>query len=102
MSNAGSLWQKYHEFAIQIRQLDNRYLAYHVGTGQTHLLNDDAYNILLYLNEASIAKSVNEILTDLEEYLPRHGNNDLDVLLNALLDLSLVSKLEFYPDQSNA
>ena len=99
MSDAGSLWQNYHEFQIQIRQLDHRYLAYHVGTGQTHLLNNQAYAILDYLNKTSVAKSIDDILMHMTEQFSDYERKDIDELLNALLKLHLINKIEPSPDQ---
>jgi hypothetical protein len=79
-----SYWQKHTDFPIIVRKIDIRFLAFHVGTGQTHLLNLEAYNVLSYLNKTLAAQSVEDILTILIEQNPAYAKSDLHKLLNTL------------------
>lgn len=87
-------WLPYREFLIDLREIDGEWLAFHSGTGQTHLLSHYAEIVISLLSNCTGPMSSEEIKVSGGDDFSELRLADLNEILRSLFELSLVTKIE--------
>lgn len=91
---ANVLWLPCREFLLYLREIDGAWLAFHSGTGQTHLLSTYAAIVISFLSNCASAMSAEEIKVSGGDDFSELTLTELNKLLESLFELHLITKIE--------